>query len=212
MAVGQEEIAPLKLTNIHEGPVILRMKQSPNVQGPFSIVNALRPLSGYGNGQEETMTVYIRFKPEDQLVYCERIEFETEFGTASVVLVGQGVSPTLELTPSVRVFVMMMIILLYMLYLRLNVVFFSFFFLFLSSCVCVVATFDVYVLMFYSPVIMSLFCCFFLFHCSTVPLFHCSTVPLFHCSTVLLFSCSPVLLFSCSPILLFSYSPVLLFF
>ena len=110
MAVGQEEIAPLKLTNIHEGPVILRMKQSPNVQGPFSIVNALRPLSGYGNGQEETMTVYIRFKPEDQLVYCERIEFETEFGTASVVLVGQGVSPTLELTPSVRVFVMMMII------------------------------------------------------------------------------------------------------
>ena len=103
MAVGQEEIAPLKLTNIHEGPVVLRMKQCPNVQGPFSIVNALRPLSGYGGGKEETMTAYVRFKPEDQLVYCERIEFETEFGTASVVLVGQGVSPTLELTPSVRV-------------------------------------------------------------------------------------------------------------
>jgi hypothetical protein len=100
MAVGQEEIAPLKLTNIHEGPVNVRLKQGPNVQGPFSIVNALRPLSGYG-GKEETMTAYVRFKPEDQLVYCERIEFETEFGTASVVLVGQGVSPTLELTPSV---------------------------------------------------------------------------------------------------------------
>ena len=106
MAVGQEEIAPLKLANIHSGPVVLRLKQGPNVQGPFSIVNALRPLSGYGDvsgeATSDSMTVYVRFKPEDQLTYCERITFETEFGQASIVLVGQGVSPTLELTPSVR--------------------------------------------------------------------------------------------------------------
>ena len=99
MAVGQEEIAPLKVSNIHEGAVVLRMKQGPNVQGPFSIVNALRPLSERGGGGD-SMTVFVRFKPENQLVYCERITFETSVGVASIVLVGQGVSPTLELTPA----------------------------------------------------------------------------------------------------------------
>jgi hypothetical protein len=89
---------------MHEGAVVLRMKQGPNVQGPFSIVNALRPLDGasHGGGLDDnsSMTVFVRFKPEDQLVYCERITFETSVGQASIVLVGQGVSPTLELTPA----------------------------------------------------------------------------------------------------------------
>ena len=100
MAVGQEDIAPLKLINLHADNVILKLLQSPNVQGPFSIVNALRPLEG-NNENGDHMTVYIRFKPEDQLTYCEKVTFETEYGQASIVLVGQGVSPTLELTPSV---------------------------------------------------------------------------------------------------------------
>ena len=100
MAVGQEDIAPLKLINLHADNVILKLLQSPNVQGPFSIVNALRPLEG-NNENGDHMTVYIRFKPEDQWTYCEKVTFETEYGQASIVLVGQGVSPTLELTPSV---------------------------------------------------------------------------------------------------------------
>ena len=59
MAVGQEEIAPLKLSNKHDKAVVLRLKQGPNVQGPFSIVNALRPLNGCTNSNDENsgMTV-----------------------------------------------------------------------------------------------------------------------------------------------------------
>ena len=60
--VGQEDIAPLKLINLHADNVILKLLQSPNVQGPFSIVNALRPLEG-NNENGDHMTVYIRFKP-----------------------------------------------------------------------------------------------------------------------------------------------------
>ena len=47
------------------------------------------------------MTVYVRFKPEDQLVYCEKIKFKTNTGVASITLAGAGVNPTLELTPAV---------------------------------------------------------------------------------------------------------------
>jgi hypothetical protein len=121
MAVGQEEIAPIRITNAHDAAVMLRCLQGPNVQGPFSLVNALRPLapaggtaSGFtgGNGggigsilgqdlDKDNMLLYVRFKPEDQLVYCERISFQTSAGTASVTLAGQGVSPILELSPAV---------------------------------------------------------------------------------------------------------------
>ena len=119
MAVGQEEIAPIRVTNAHEAAVMLRCLQGPNDQGPFSLVNALRPLapaggkaSGYTGGdgissiigqdlEKDNMLVYVRFRPESQLVYCERITFQTSAGLASVTLAGQGVSPILELTPAV---------------------------------------------------------------------------------------------------------------
>ena len=130
MAVGQEEIAPIRITNTHDAAVMLSVLQGPNVQGPFSFVNALRPLApagrkahGYTNEDHKTdsldgrleniigedlekdnMLVYVRFKPEDQLIFCERVTFQTSAGTASVTLAGQGVSPILELLPSVSIF------------------------------------------------------------------------------------------------------------
>jgi hypothetical protein len=76
------------------------VKTAPNAHGPFSIVNAPRPLAEHGNlhgkGQR---SLFVQFRPGAQLKYSEKITLETEFGNASVFLVGQGVEPVLEMNP-----------------------------------------------------------------------------------------------------------------
>ena len=44
MALGQVNVAPVRITNMHTSKVDLRLEQPSNDVGPFSIVNALRPL------------------------------------------------------------------------------------------------------------------------------------------------------------------------
>ena len=50
----------------------------------------------HGKGQR---SIFIQFRPGAQLKYSEKITLETKFGSASVLLVGQGVEPVLEMNP-----------------------------------------------------------------------------------------------------------------
>ena len=100
MAVGQVEVAPIIASNLNPTGTYMKLKTAPNAHGPFSIVNALRPLAEHGDlhgkGQR---SIFIQFRPGAQLKYSEKITLETKFGSASVLLVGQGVEPVLEMNP-----------------------------------------------------------------------------------------------------------------
>jgi hypothetical protein len=101
MAVGQVEVAPVIVSNLNPKGTWLKLKQPPNILGPFSIVNALRPLHEFGDLHGKgSRSLFIQFRPEAQLKYSERISFETQYGSASILLVGQGVEPVLEMMPS----------------------------------------------------------------------------------------------------------------
>ena len=100
MAVGQVEVAPIVVANLNAKATILRMIQPPNTHGPFSVVNALRPLAEFGDLHgKATRNLFIQFRPERQLKYAEKIIIETDFGAATIRLIGQGVEPVLQVTP-----------------------------------------------------------------------------------------------------------------
>ena len=46
-----------------------------------------------------TRNLYVQFRPERQLKYAEKIVLETDYGAATVRLIGQGVEPVLQVTP-----------------------------------------------------------------------------------------------------------------
>eukprot|EP00943_MAST-04B_sp_MAST-4B-sp1_P008085 g8085.t1 len=100
MAVGQVEVAPIVVSNLHPKASILRMIQPPNTQGPFSIVNALRPLAEFGNlNGKSNRNLFVQFRPEKQLKYAEKIIVETDYGASTIRLIGQGVEPVLQVQP-----------------------------------------------------------------------------------------------------------------
>ena len=103
---------------MHDAAVMLRCLQGQMTRAILAgeRITAISPAGGKASGytggdgissiigqdlEKDNMLVYVRFRPESQLVYCERITFQTSAGLASVTLAGQGVSPILELTPAV---------------------------------------------------------------------------------------------------------------
>ena len=44
------------------------------------------------------MNIFVRFRPGAELRYCERVAFATEYGAASILVMGGGVSPSLQVS------------------------------------------------------------------------------------------------------------------
>ena len=66
----------------------------PSCVGPYSVLNAARPLR-----PGQALNLLVQFLPENQLHYSEELIITSQYGRASVSLIGQGVSPSLQIHP-----------------------------------------------------------------------------------------------------------------
>merc|ERR1711871_1516096 len=96
LSVGQSRQIPLRIRNLGDLVAPLRATGLNSV-GPFTIINALRPIF-----PNDSHTALIEFHPDAQGVREETVVFSsTTIGRAvSVTLRGEGVSPVLEIDPT----------------------------------------------------------------------------------------------------------------
>ncbi|CAK4787573.1 unnamed protein product [Aphanomyces euteiches] len=94
VAVGQAAV--LKMHVVNNSPTDLAITSTPlHCGGPFSILNALRTITGHGG----TDTVLVEFSPTAPLIFNEDLTLHTCRGSLSVRLHGEGVSPVLGIVP-----------------------------------------------------------------------------------------------------------------
>ena len=96
VAVGKVVVQRLRIRNLLNGdmpPVELSMVPL-NPSGAYSILNTLRPLPPGGSHD-----MIVQFQPRAQQKYMDTLTVECSLGRVAVVLIGEGVSPTLEVDP-----------------------------------------------------------------------------------------------------------------
>ena len=95
IAVGQAHVEELRVKNMSPSPMMLETV-SPHTVGPYSVLNAARPLAADGG----SMVLKVQFAPLKQLKFFEKLHLRTDAGFVDVSLVGQGVSPVLSIEPA----------------------------------------------------------------------------------------------------------------
>ena len=93
VAVGQTQVVTVRLSNLGARTSRLRSRGL-NPHGPFTIVNALREVT-----PGEYQDVTLQFKPLRQRKFVETLTVRSGIGSVTIMLTGEGVSPSLQLTP-----------------------------------------------------------------------------------------------------------------